>query len=65
MVLGAKKARELNLKVVGLVGEAGGALSEFTHHIIQVPSRATARIQECHLLTYHLICEFVDHAFDR
>ncbi|MBY5956570.1 SIS domain-containing protein [Membranicola marinus] len=56
----AKKAREMNINVVGLTGGDGGALAEYCDIEIRIPSYDTARIQEGHILAGHLICELVE-----
>jgi D-sedoheptulose 7-phosphate isomerase len=30
--------------------------------VIAVPSRVTARIQECHILVGHMLCEWLERA---
>jgi len=38
----------------------GGDLEGKVDHIIRVPSRHTPRIQECHIMLGHMLCEFVE-----
>ena len=45
--------------IVVLTGSTGGKLPKMTK-IISVPSKDTARIQECHILIGHIICEIVE-----
>ncbi len=56
----ARKAVERGMKVVGMTGEGGGALADFCDLLLAVPSRDTARIQECHIFFGHLLCERVE-----
>ena len=56
----AAAAKKLGLKVVALTGQAGGKLSEYADVLIKAPSSDTARIQECHTMFGHFICEFVE-----
>jgi phosphoheptose isomerase/UTP-glucose-1-phosphate uridylyltransferase len=58
----ARIVRELGVKLIGLTGENGGPLSEHADVVIAVPSRVTARIQECHILIGHILCEWVEAA---
>jgi len=58
-----KKARGLGLTTIGLTGENGGKMKEWCDRVIMVPSTKTARIQECHLLILHTLCEAIDEAF--
>ncbi|MBP0021225.1 MAG: SIS domain-containing protein [Cyanobacteria bacterium SBLK] len=60
VVLALKTARELGLKTLGLTGRGGGKMVEYCDLLIDVPSTATPRIQELHLLLYHYICEEIE-----
>ena len=55
-------ARELRLVTVGLTGGSGGSMPELCDHCIVVPSDQTPRIQEGHLLVFHLLCELAETA---
>jgi D-sedoheptulose 7-phosphate isomerase len=55
-----KEARALGLKTIGLAGRDGGALKGLVDFPIVVPSKNTARVQECHLAIEHLLCELVE-----
>jgi len=52
-------ANEKGLDVWALTGEAGGRLSGMCQ-CIMVPSTDTGRIQECHIMIGHVICELVE-----
>lgn len=52
-------ARARGMRTVALTS-AGSALAAGADVALAVPSRDTARIQECHLLLLHLLCECVD-----
>lgn len=60
VVRAAKVAHELGAYVVGFTGEQGGKLAEIADCMIKVPSKTTARIQECHILVGHILCECID-----
>ena len=50
---------------VGLTG-ADGALQQQAELCLKVPSQQTPRIQECHILIGHILCEIVEnHLFAR
>jgi D-sedoheptulose 7-phosphate isomerase len=53
-------AAALGLVTVGLTGGSGGRLAPLCDHAVIVPSADTARIQECHILVGHIVCEIVD-----
>lgn len=45
---------------IGLTGETGGKMKPLCHHLLNVPSTDTPRIQEAQILLGHIICEFVE-----
>ena len=45
---------------VALTGASGGLLRNIADSTICIPSQETPRIQECHILTGHIICELVE-----
>jgi D-sedoheptulose 7-phosphate isomerase len=45
---------------VALTGKSGGTAKNLAECTICIPSEETPRIQECHILTGHLICEIVE-----
>ena len=55
-----KKAKELGLVTVGLLGNEGGKIKEFCDYSIIVPANVTARIQESHILVGHIWCEMIE-----
>jgi len=52
-------ARRLELRTVCRTGETGGAAKELCE-CLRMPSRETARIQECHILVGHILCGLVE-----
>jgi len=55
-----KTANERNITTIGFTGETGGEMNTICDYIIKVPSNDTPRIQECHMLIGHIICELVE-----
>jgi D-sedoheptulose 7-phosphate isomerase len=53
-------ARSLGAYTVGMTGEGGGRLDSLAHACLRVSSRETARIQECHILFGHMLCDRVE-----
>ena len=53
-------AKSKSIYTVALVGASGGAMKELADCALCMPSNETPRIQECHILTGHLICEIVE-----
>lgn len=60
IVRAAIAAREAKMTVVGMTGEEGGQLKAHSDLLLNVPSSDTPRIQECHMLLGHIICELVE-----
>lgn len=55
-------ARRLELNTICLTGETGGAVNEFCE-CLRMPSRETARIQECHIMVGHIVCGLVEYLY--
>jgi D-sedoheptulose 7-phosphate isomerase len=53
-------ARDKGMSVVGLSGEQGGKMRDLCDVCLCVPSSSTPRIQECHILLGHTICELLE-----
>jgi D-sedoheptulose 7-phosphate isomerase len=45
---------------VALVGRDGGAMAQMADYAIIVPSNATPRIQESHILIGHILCDIIE-----
>jgi D-sedoheptulose 7-phosphate isomerase len=59
-----KVARQLGLFSIGLTGASGGKLLGLVDALIAVPTTETPRIQECHILVGHALCDAVEQALD-
>jgi D-sedoheptulose 7-phosphate isomerase len=57
---GLRAARANRLVTVGFSGESDLAMRDLCDHIIRIPSRTTARVQEVHILVGHILCQIVD-----
>lgn len=53
-------ARARSIYAVGLTGGSGGKIVAVADCTICIPSSETPRIQECHILTGHMICEIAE-----
>jgi len=51
-----------SIYTIGLTGQNGGVLSEKCE-TINVPTTVTARIQECHILLGHVLCQIVEENY--
>lgn len=59
----AKTAKAKEMKVIAFTGKDGGKLKEYADFLINVPSTDTPRIQECHILVGHIICQLVEEKY--
>src|ERR1700757_1272443 len=55
-----KTANDIGMITVGFTGEGGGRMKDLCKYLIAIPSKDTPRIQECHMLFGHTICEVVE-----
>lgn len=55
-----ESAKAKGIKTVALVGRDGGKMAAMADYAIIVPSNATPRIQESHLLIEHMICDIIE-----
>ena len=53
-------ANQLGMITVGFTGETGGKMAGLCKYLINIPSKDTPRIQECHMVIGHTICELVE-----
>jgi D-sedoheptulose 7-phosphate isomerase len=53
-------AKSKAIYTVALTGASGGLMKEVADCTLCVPSNETPRIQECHILTGHIICEIAE-----
>jgi D-sedoheptulose 7-phosphate isomerase len=56
------RARQLGVGAIALTGSSGGDLKGLVDVLIAVPSDETPRIQECHILAGHALCDAVESA---
>ena len=63
VVSGLETARARGLQTIALTGRDGGAVGRAAAIHINVPSDATARVQEVHRTLLHVICDIVEQAF--
>ncbi len=55
-----EEARAMGVITVGFTGESGGKMKALSDYLVNIPSTDTPRIQECHMLLGHTICEMVE-----
>lgn len=53
-------AKEKGAKTVAFVGKDGGKIAKIADYPVVVRCNTTARVQECHIMLIHIICELVE-----
>lgn len=53
-------ARNGELICIGFTGNRGGRMRDLCHHLLEVPSPDTPKIQEGHLVLGHILCGLVE-----
>jgi len=56
-----KEAKKLGILTIGLTGKNKSKFNTLTDITINVPSSDTPRIQECHMIIGHIICELIEN----
>ena len=54
------KARQIGLATIAMTGSAGGRCAALADVLLDVPSRCTPRVQEAHVVIYHILCELIE-----
>jgi D-sedoheptulose 7-phosphate isomerase len=62
ILVAVEQARKQGVITVAFTGEGGGKLAALCDCLC-VPSRETARIQECHIMIGHIICGLVEQQY--
>lgn len=55
-----EEAQQIGMLTIGMTGSGGGKMKALSDIFIEIPSKDTPRIQECHMLAGHTICEIVE-----
>ncbi|MBN2038833.1 MAG: SIS domain-containing protein [Spirochaetes bacterium] len=60
---GIECAKDIGCTTAALLGSKGGAIASIPDLSVIVPSSNTPRVQECHILIIHIICEMIENEF--
>lgn len=63
VVKGLSAAREIGAKTISFTGSDPRLLKEFSDICFCAPSDSTPRIQESHIMVWHIICDIVEKNF--
>jgi D-sedoheptulose 7-phosphate isomerase len=55
-----EEAKRIGMHVIGMTGASGGKMNGPCDILLNVPSSDTPRIQECHILMGHIICQLIE-----
>lgn len=55
-----EQAQQIGMITVGFTGATGGKMKGCCDYLINVPSNDTPRIQECHIMIGHIVCQLVE-----
>ena len=55
------KAKEMNIRVIGLTGKNGNEMNNICDVLINVPADRTDRIQEMHIAIGQILCEIIEN----
>lgn len=56
----AKVAKDKGAVTAALLGKDGGKIKSIVDYPIVVPCNVTARVQECHIMLIHIMCEIAE-----
>jgi D-sedoheptulose 7-phosphate isomerase len=60
VIRGVQAAGKKGLVTVALTGQDGGMLKDHVDFCVCVPSTEASRIQECHIVVGHILCEILE-----
>lgn len=63
VIQAVKKAKEIKMNVISLTGKTPNTLEKFSDFNISVPSSHTEKVQQIHLIIYHLLCYLIEEEF--
>lgn len=58
-----EQAKKQGVKTLALTGQKDSKMSALADVTLKVPAPVTARVQECHIMIGHLICEYIDEEY--
>ena len=63
VIKAAKVAKEKKMKVISLTGKTPNTLEKISDFIISIQSKETEKVQQIHLIIYHLLCYLIEEEF--
>ena len=65
VINGLKAAKEIGAKTIGFTGDRPNLMGKFSDICLCIPSKSTPRIQESHILVWHIISEIVERSISK
>ena len=62
VIKGLEAAKKIGAKIIGFTGAQANQIQSMADYCLCIPSKSTPRIQEAHILTWHIICDLVESA---
>ena len=62
VIKGIQEAKRMGAKTIALTGSGGKQFASLCDHKVIVPSDDTQRIQECHIMIGHIVCELIEES---
>jgi D-sedoheptulose 7-phosphate isomerase len=59
------KAKKIKITTIGFTGNKSNEMNDVCDFLIQVPSEKTSRIQENHIMIWHMICELIEQNIEK
>ncbi len=53
-------AKKIGIKTIGFTGKTGGKMASLCDIALKIPSSHTPRIQECHIMLGHILCQIIE-----
>ena len=60
VIKAVEKSKKMGITTIGFLGKDGGKLKSIVDDALIIPYKSTARVQEQHIMSIHLICEIVE-----
>ncbi len=60
VVRAMEQAQKQGMIVIAITGEKGGKMRDCCNYLLNVASNDTPRIQECHIMVGHILCELTE-----
>ncbi|MDE2590049.1 MAG: SIS domain-containing protein, partial [Patescibacteria group bacterium] len=60
VIKGLEAAKKIGAKTLGFTGSGADVMQSLTDYCLCVSSKSTPRIQEAHILAWHIICDLVE-----